>query len=245
MNKNVKVRLAGAAGAHTERITPQAFPTRHIKTGAVKETPPLSITPNLPSPEPVLPAFNAAWQSNRQRLFDFLTEGFSNIAESVILDEIAEAINVKYAKRKEMTPEQWRCLIADLQLPRWTWGHWIFDVKHNMWHKYENLYAGTPMTIETVMTVIVAIHDTYGFKWILFDEIQKVARISFKFKASDDIRENLRDVLRELYRQGRIEHKENPHTPRSKQSMFRLLKTDLQKLLAKVDAVLANGGQSA
>ena len=142
-----------------------------------------------------------------------------------------------------MTPEQWRNLTANLCLPTWTWGHWLFDVKHNFWHKYDNLYAGTPLTAETVMTVLVAIHDTYGFRWILFDEIQKVASVSFKVKTSGNIRENLCAVLRELYRQGRIEHKQNPHTSRTKQSMFRIVQTDLQKLLADVDAIL-DGGQA-
>ena len=245
MARKVAVNLFGSHGERQIDITAMGFPRRHIKTGAGKETPPLAITPNLPTPAPVLPAFNAAWQANRQRLFDFLTQGFSNLAESVILDELAEAINAKYAKRAKMTPEQWRALTADLELPTWTWGHWIFDVKQNMWHTYESLYAGTPITTETVLTILTAIHDTYGLKWILFDEIQKVASISFKVKPSGDIRDNLQDVLRELYRQGRIEHKVNPQTPRSKQGMFRLLKRDLQKLLADVDAILANGGQSA
>ena len=96
-------------------------------------------------------------------------------------------------------------------------------------------------TAETVMTVMHAITDRYGFKWILFDEILKVATVSFKIRTSGD---PLREVLRQLYQQGRIEHKTNPHTPRNKQSMFRLLKTDLQQLLADVDARLGNGGKS-
>ena len=244
MSRKVEVCLFGAHGDRQVDIIPTGFPTRHIKTGVPAETPPLVITPDLPKPEPVLPALNKAWQENRQRLFDFLSEGFSNLVESVMLDEIGEAITAEYAPRKEMTPAQWRALTADLELSTWTWGHWIFDVKHNMWHKYDSLYAGTPLTEDAVMTVIVAIHDTYGFKWILFDEIQKVATVSFKVKTSGDIREHLRDVLRELYQQGRVEHKINPHTPRSKQGMFRLVQTDLRKLLVDVDAII-EGGQSA
>ena len=241
MSRKVEVCLFGAHGDRQVDIIPIGFPTRHIKTCAVKETPPLVITPDLPKPEPVLPALDKAWQENRQRLFDFLTEGFSNLVESVVLDELGEAITAQYAPREEMTPAQWRALTADLELSTWTWGHWIFDVKHNLWHKYDSLYAGTPLTAETVMTVIVAIHDTYSFKWILFDEILRVATVSFKIKTSGD---PLCDVLRELYRQGRVEHKTNPHTPRSKQGMFRLVQTDLQKLLVDVDAIL-EGGQSA
>ena len=143
-----------------------------------------------------------------------------------------------------MTPAQWRNLTADLQLSTWAWGHWIFDVKHELWHTYDNRYAGTPLATETVMTLINAIHDTYGFKWILFDEILKVATVSFKIRTSGD---PLRDVLRELCQHGRVEHKTNPHIPRRKQAMFRLLpeKTHLQQLLAEVDAILANGGQSS
>ena len=101
--------------------------------------------------------------------------------------------------------------------------------------------AGTSLTAETVMTVMQAIRETYGFKWILFDEILKVATVSFKIRTSGA---PLREVLRELYRQGHIEHKTDPHTPRSKQGMFRILKTDLHQLLAEVDALLGsrNGG---
>ena len=103
--------------------------------------------------------------------------------------------------------------------------------------------AGTSLTAETVLTVMQAITDKYGFKWILFDEILKVATVSFKIRTSGD---PLREVLRELYRQGRIEYKTDPHTPRSKQGMFRILKTKLHRLLAEVDALLGsrNGGQS-
>ena len=72
----MKVNLSVAPCARAVAITLTAFPTRHISTGAPAETPPATITPNPPIPEPVIPAYNKARKENRQRVLDFLTYGF-------------------------------------------------------------------------------------------------------------------------------------------------------------------------
>ena len=240
MNKNVKINLYSARGKRQIDITPKGFPTRHIRTGKPTETPKLAITLNS---KPVLPAYKKAWNDNRQRVIDFLSEGF-NLNESTPREELNAAIREQYAPQKERTPAQWHALTDDLKSETWTWGHWIFDLKHRLWHKYERVYSGTPLTDENVITVMHAIHETYGFQWILFDEILKVATVSFKIKTEH---KPLRGVLRELREQGRIEYKASPSCPRSKQYQFRLLreKQTLHVLLAEVDGILGTGRSSS
>ena len=50
MSRKVQVNLFGAHSDPEVDITPNGFPTRHVLTGAPVETPPLAITPHLPSP---------------------------------------------------------------------------------------------------------------------------------------------------------------------------------------------------
>ena len=46
----VKVRLHGKQGMRTTEVTPQGFPTRHIRTGNSDPTPKFTITPELKTP---------------------------------------------------------------------------------------------------------------------------------------------------------------------------------------------------
>ena len=139
MNKNVKVNLFGAHGDREIDITPTGFPTRHVRTGNPPQTPRLAITPDLPKPKPVIPAFNTAWKANRQRVLDFLAYGFcGNLSESIVLFELGEATTAEYAQRKKMTAGQWRDLTADLQLSKWGYAHWIWDLREKIWRKYED-----------------------------------------------------------------------------------------------------------
>ena len=102
MPKQVKVNLFGKRGQRTAEVTPQGFPTRHVRTGKPAKTEPLTIAPNptpAPKPDPVLPAFTAAWKANRQRLIDFLSADYApkDVSEGVIMHELAEAITAEYA----------------------------------------------------------------------------------------------------------------------------------------------------
>ena len=140
-----KVRLFSANGQRSIEITPKRFPTRHIRTGTPAKTPPLTITPNPPMPQPVIPAFKKAWQENRQRLIDFLAQGFDgNLSEGVISHELGEAITEQYAPRNEMTPAQWRSLTADLLQDNWECTHWLHTVKLRIWRKYEAMRHTPP-----------------------------------------------------------------------------------------------------
>lgn len=237
-----KVRLFGANGERTVNITPKPFPTRHIKIGAPAETPPLVITPDLPKPDPVLPAYQQAWTENRQRLIDFLADGFKgSLPDGSVMHEIGDAITAEYAPRKAMTADQWRALTADLLLPGWTDGHWIYDLQQHIWTKYEGLriarenpYRRTlKITDARILTVMQAITDTYKDEWILLDMILKVATRAFSIAANH---KSLLACLRGLYRQGRVAYKRDAY----KQHLFRYVVkgTDLQKLVAEVDANL-------
>ena len=142
--QKVKVNLFGQNGHASTEVTPIGFPTRHVRrrTHRAQQTEPLSITPNPPTPaeqvKAVLPAFNSAWKENRQRAIGFLSaEFYGNLSAGVVLHELADAITEQYAPRKEMTPQQWESLTADLQQEKWNWGHWIHVLKQTLWKKYE------------------------------------------------------------------------------------------------------------
>ena len=144
----IKVDLFGKAGHRDTEVTPQGFPTRHVRTrtGHLPTTEPATITPNpvIPSPQtekpaPVLPAFTAAYQENRQRLINFLSQDYAprDLSDGVILHELGEAITAEYAPRTEMTPAQWTALTADLQLDKWNYPHWISALQRKINLKYE------------------------------------------------------------------------------------------------------------
>ena len=136
------INLFGAAGQRSIEIQPKGgFPTRHIKIGSPDSTPLPEITPDLPKaqPKPAIPAFNKAWEENRQRIIDFLGEGFDgNLSEGCIMPQLGEAIANQYAPRKAMTDDQWRALTAVLQQSDWDAGHWLRDLKQRIWCKYED-----------------------------------------------------------------------------------------------------------
>ena len=139
MIRKVKVNLFGAHGDREVDITPAGFLTRHVRTGKPAQTPRLVITPDLPKPKPVIPAFRKAWNENRQRVLDFLAYGFcGNLSEGIVLFELGEAITAEYAQRKKMAVEQWRDLTADLHLSKWGYSHWIRDLRAHIWCKYED-----------------------------------------------------------------------------------------------------------
>ena len=80
----------------------------------------------------------------------------------------------------------------------------------------------------------------YSDLYLSFSEITKVCGPKLRFRISDDL---ILEMLRTLYKQGRILQKKN----QSGQDCFLLVdppdkpKTDLQALLAEVDAILAKG----
>ena len=49
----VKVTLHGTQGRRTTEVTPQGFPTRHVRTGIPEPTPPPTITPELKTPKEI------------------------------------------------------------------------------------------------------------------------------------------------------------------------------------------------
>ena len=237
-----KVRLYGANGQRTVEITPKPFPTRHIKIGAPAETPPLIITPDLPKPAPVLPAYKAAWAANRQRVIDFLADGYDgDLSDGSVMHELGDAITAEYAPRKKMTADQWRALTADLLQDTWETGHWLHTLKRHIWRKYEGLRIARKnpyrrileITDDRILTVMQAITDTYDDEWQILCSIQKVATQAFSIAANH---KSLLACLRSLYRQGRVEYKRDAYDLHR----FRLTQPtgDLQKLLTEVDATL-------
>ena len=102
-------------------------------------------------------------------------------------------------------------------------------------------YSTPSLTVEIVITVRQAITDSYRYAWIIFNEILKVATISFKVKTGSD---TMPDVLCALY--GWRASKSTAYSRCSKPNKFRLLpeKNTLHTLLAEVDTILAKRGQS-
>ena len=141
--QKVKVDLFGKNGNTRTEVTPQGFSTRHVRTPErTHQSEPATITPNPLTPaeqgRAVLQAFNTAWKENRQRVIDFLSDGFhGNLSEGVVLKAFADAITEQYAPRPAMKVEQWKALTADLQQKKWTWGDWIHVLKQKIWRKYE------------------------------------------------------------------------------------------------------------
>ena len=143
--KKVKVNLYGRNAPASTEVTAQGFPTRHVRLPAPERThksESAKITPNPPTHaeqvKAVMPAFNSAWKENRQRVIDFLSEGFfGNLSEGVILKTLADAITEQYNTREKMTAAQWTALTADLQQEKWSWGDWIHVLKQTIWKKYE------------------------------------------------------------------------------------------------------------
>ena len=88
--QKVKVNLYGRNGHQQSEVTQQGFPTRHVRTPErTHQSEPATITPNPLTPaeqvHAVLPAFNTAWKENRQKVIDFLSDGFhGNLSEGVV-----------------------------------------------------------------------------------------------------------------------------------------------------------------
>ena len=141
--QKVKVSLYGKQGhRQTEVDSRGGLPTRHIRTRTEQPTSKTTnITPKpvLETPAPVMPAFTTAYQTNRQRLIDFLSADYEprDLSEGVILHELGEAITAEYAPRTEMTPEQWKALTADLTAEKWGYTHWITALQRKINLKYE------------------------------------------------------------------------------------------------------------
>ena len=51
--KRVQVQLFGSTGTRSTEIQPKGFTTRHIQRRSVVETEPITITPDIPKPEPL------------------------------------------------------------------------------------------------------------------------------------------------------------------------------------------------
>ena len=99
MPRKIQVELFGKRGRRTADVEPKGFTTRHVRTRTEHQpTEPLSITPNPPKPEPVLPAFSRVWTANRTRLLVYLSDGFhNNLSDGVLLHELGTAIETQYA----------------------------------------------------------------------------------------------------------------------------------------------------
>ena len=148
--KRVKVDLFGKRGHTQTEVTPQGFPTRHIRTGSPDPTEPLHITPNLPPPaeqvKAVIPAYKEAWNSNKDRLIQYLTQGFfGNISDGIVLSELGSAIKSKYAPKNAMSPAQWTALIADLTTEDYDTVAWIQALRQYIWCANEHRRPPRPL----------------------------------------------------------------------------------------------------
>ena len=91
-------------------------------------------------------------------------------------------------------------------------------------------------TLLEVLKWMEASEDFQG--WLIIDEILFVATVQYKMKFNHD---TLLDALRFLFQKGCLEHRLN----RSNQHTFRLIEKQenhLKSLLAKVDAIMNEGG---
>ena len=146
----VKVDLFGKRGHTQTEVTPQGFPTRHIRTGSPDPTEPLHITPNPPTPaeqvKAVIPAYKEAWNFNRDRLIQYLTQGFfGNLSDGIVLSELGTAIKSKYAPRNVMSPAQYTSLIADLTTEDYDTVAWIQALRQYIWRTNEHRRPPRPL----------------------------------------------------------------------------------------------------
>ena len=148
--KRVKVDLFGKRGHTQTEVTPQGFPTRHIRTGNSDPTEPLHITPNPPTPaeqvKAVIPTYKEAWNFNRDRLIQYLTQGFfGNLSDGIVLSELGTAIKSKYASRNAMTPAMYTSLIADLTTENYDSVAWLQELRQRIWKSNERRRPPRPL----------------------------------------------------------------------------------------------------
>ena len=152
--KRVKVRLHGKQGMRATEVTPQGFPTRHICTGNPKPSDSLQITSELKTPvelqaqqvKAVIPVYKEAYTENRQRLIDYLTQGFhGNLSDGIVLSELGQATKSEYASRTAMTPAQWTTLIADLTTDNYDSVCWLQELRQYIWRTNERRRPSRPL----------------------------------------------------------------------------------------------------
>ena len=152
--KRVKVDLFGKRGHTQTEVTPQGFPTRHIRTGSPDSTELLHITPNPLTPseireeqvKAIIPAYKEAWNSNKDRLIQYLTQGFSgNLSDGIVLSELGTAIKSKYASRNDMTPAMYTSLIADLTTENYDSVAWLQELRQRIWKSNERRRPPRPL----------------------------------------------------------------------------------------------------
>ena len=150
----VKVRLHGKQGMRTTEVTPQGFPTRHIRTGNSDPTPKFTITPELKTPTEqqseqvtaIMPAYKEAYTENRDRLIAYLTQGFfGNLSDGIVLSELGTAIKSEYAPRNAMSPAQYTSLIADLTTEDYDTVAWIQALRQYIWRTNERRRPPRPL----------------------------------------------------------------------------------------------------
>ena len=157
----IQVELHGANGTKTTAVTPKGFPTRHIKTGAVKQTESVKITSDLPTPieqiAAVMPAWSEAWDDNRDRLIAWLSEDLT-LSEGVVLNMLGIAIENQYAPRKSMSAGQWVCLTSDLTTDNHFDVVWLRELKVKISRKYED--RRKPRTnLKALLTEVTAVME--------------------------------------------------------------------------------------
>ena len=152
--KRVKVDLFGKRGHTQTEVTPQGFPTRHIRTGNSDPTPKLTITPELETPAEqqaeqvtaIMPAYKEAYIKNRDRLIAYLTQGFfGNLSDGIVLLELGSAIKSEYAPKNAMSPAQWTALIADLTTEDYDTVAWIQALRQYIWCTNEHRRPPRPL----------------------------------------------------------------------------------------------------
>ena len=152
--KRVKVDLFGKRGHTQTEVTPQGFPTRHIRTGNSDPTPKFTITPELKTPAEqqseqvtaIMPAYKEAYTENRDCLIAYLTQGFfGNLSDGIVLSELGTAIKSEYAPRNAMSPAQYTSLIADLTTEDYDTVAWIQELRQYIWRTNEHRRPPRPL----------------------------------------------------------------------------------------------------
>ena len=158
----IEVTLHGKNATHTTEVhEPRGFPTRHIKTGTVKQTESVKITSDLPTPveqiAAVMPAWSEAWDDNRDRLIAWLSEDLT-LSEGVVLHELGTAIENQYAPRKSMSAGQWVSLTSDLTTDNYFCVVWLRELKTRISRKYED--RRKPRTnLKALLTEVTAVME--------------------------------------------------------------------------------------
>ena len=150
----VKVDLFGKRGHTQTEVTPQGFPTRHIRPGNSDPTPKFTIIPELKTPAEqqaeqvtaIMPAYKEAYTENRDRLIAYLTQGFfGNLSDGIVLSELETAIKSEYAPKNAMSPAQWTALIVDLTTEDYDTVAWIQALRQYIWRTNEHRRPPRPL----------------------------------------------------------------------------------------------------